>query len=111
MVDVAEVHSTDSSHTIASQRRKKATCKEPGSSAKILTATLDPGEIPFHCELHPYMIGSSCNILCFIDWVFPHVLAATSSNFQIKLYETAPVLLSLSKEVTPSHHLICLCLS
>jgi hypothetical protein len=70
MVDVAEAHSADSSHAIASQRRKKETCKEPGSSAKILTATLDPGEIPFHCELHPYMIGSSCNILCFIDWAF-----------------------------------------
>ena len=30
----------------------------PGSSAKISTASLSPGQVPFHCELHPYMTGT-----------------------------------------------------
>ena len=49
-------------------------------------------------------------ILCFIDWVFSRVSAATSSNFQIRQYGTAPVHLSRSKKVTP-RHLISLRLS
>jgi plastocyanin len=30
----------------------------PGASAKITTASLNSGEIPFHCEVHPYMTGT-----------------------------------------------------
>ncbi len=30
----------------------------PSASAQISTASLKAGEIPFHCDLHPYMTGS-----------------------------------------------------
>jgi plastocyanin len=30
----------------------------PSASAQISTASLKPGEIPFHCDLHPYMTGT-----------------------------------------------------
>jgi cytochrome c oxidase subunit II len=30
----------------------------PSASAKISTASLNPGQIPFHCDLHPYMTGT-----------------------------------------------------
>ena len=30
----------------------------PSASAQISTANLKPGEIPFHCDLHPYMTGT-----------------------------------------------------
>jgi plastocyanin len=30
----------------------------PGASAKVTTASLNPGEIPFHCEVHPFMTGT-----------------------------------------------------
>ncbi len=30
----------------------------PGATAKISTASLNPGEYPFHCDVHPYMIGT-----------------------------------------------------
>jgi plastocyanin len=29
----------------------------PGVSAKISTTNINPGEYPFHCEIHPYMTG------------------------------------------------------
>jgi cytochrome c oxidase subunit II len=29
----------------------------PGASAQILTTSINSGEYPFHCEIHPYMIG------------------------------------------------------
>jgi len=30
----------------------------PAASAKVSTASLNPGEYPFHCEVHPYMTGT-----------------------------------------------------
>jgi len=30
----------------------------PSATAKISTASLNPGEYPFHCDVHPYMIGT-----------------------------------------------------
>jgi plastocyanin len=30
----------------------------PSASAQISTANLKAGEIPFHCDLHPYMTGT-----------------------------------------------------
>jgi plastocyanin len=30
----------------------------PGASAKVTTASLNSGEYPFHCEVHPYMTGT-----------------------------------------------------
>ncbi|MBV9176547.1 MAG: cupredoxin domain-containing protein, partial [Nitrososphaeraceae archaeon] len=30
----------------------------PGASAKVSTASLNSGETPFHCEVHPYMTGT-----------------------------------------------------
>ena len=30
----------------------------PSASAQISTASLKAGEIPFHCDLHPYMTGT-----------------------------------------------------
>jgi plastocyanin len=29
-----------------------------GATAKISTASLNPGEYPYHCDVHPYMIGT-----------------------------------------------------
>jgi plastocyanin len=30
---------------------------EAGATADIETASMDPGEYPFHCSVHPYMMG------------------------------------------------------
>ena len=30
----------------------------PGKTAKINTASLAPGDYPFHCQVHPYMKGT-----------------------------------------------------
>jgi len=30
----------------------------PGASGKVTTASLNSGEYPFHCEVHPYMTGT-----------------------------------------------------
>jgi cytochrome c oxidase subunit 2 len=30
----------------------------PSATAKISTASLNPGEYPFHCDVHPYMVGT-----------------------------------------------------
>jgi len=30
---------------------------EPGATADIETTTINPGEYPFHCTVHPYMMG------------------------------------------------------
>ncbi|MGB7636331.1 MAG: cupredoxin domain-containing protein, partial [Nitrososphaeraceae archaeon] len=30
----------------------------PAASAKVSTASLNSGEYPFHCEVHPYMTGT-----------------------------------------------------
>jgi plastocyanin len=30
----------------------------PGASAKVTTASLNSGQYPFHCEVHPYMTGT-----------------------------------------------------
>ena len=29
-----------------------------GATAKISTASLNPGQYPFHCDVHPYMTGT-----------------------------------------------------
>jgi cytochrome c oxidase subunit II len=31
---------------------------DPGASAQIDTANLDPGDHPYHCTVHPYMLGT-----------------------------------------------------
>jgi plastocyanin len=31
---------------------------DPGASAQIDTANLDPGDHPYHCTVHPYMVGT-----------------------------------------------------
>jgi cytochrome c oxidase subunit 2 len=30
----------------------------PSATGKISTASLNPGEYPFHCDVHPYMVGT-----------------------------------------------------
>jgi plastocyanin len=66
--DTIQVQNKDQSpHTVTSGKSLEDPNKgkmfdtsiiSPGTSAKISTASLNPGQIPFHCDLHPYMTGT-----------------------------------------------------
>ena len=66
--DTIQVQNKDQSpHTVTSGKTLEDPNKgkdfdtsiiSPSASAKISTASLKPGQIPFHCDLHPYMTGT-----------------------------------------------------
>jgi plastocyanin len=66
--DTVQVQNKDQSpHTVTSGKTLEDPNKgkdfdtsiiSPSASAKISTASLKPGEHPFHCDLHPYMTGT-----------------------------------------------------
>jgi cytochrome c oxidase subunit II len=66
--DTVQVQNKDQSpHTVTSGKTLEDPNKgkdfdtsiiAPSASAKISTASLNPGDHPFHCDLHPYMTGT-----------------------------------------------------
>jgi plastocyanin len=66
--DTIQVQNKDSTpHTVTSGKTLEDPNKgkdfdtsiiAPSASAKISTASLNPGDHPFHCDLHPYMTGT-----------------------------------------------------
>jgi cytochrome c oxidase subunit 2 len=55
------VHTVTSGKTLEDPNKGKmfdTSMITPAATAKISTASLNPGEYPFHCDLHPYMIGT-----------------------------------------------------
>jgi cytochrome c oxidase subunit II len=66
--DTVQVQNKDQSpHTVTSGKTLEDPNKgkdfdtsiiNPSASGKISTASLNPGDYPFHCDLHPYMTGT-----------------------------------------------------
>jgi plastocyanin len=55
------LHTVTSGKTLEDPNKGKmfdSSMINPGATAKISTASLNPGEYPFHCDVHPYMIGT-----------------------------------------------------
>jgi plastocyanin len=55
------LHTVTSGKTLEDPNKGKmfdSSMINPGATAKISTASLNPGEYPFHCDVHPYMVGT-----------------------------------------------------
>jgi plastocyanin len=55
------LHTVTSGKTLEDPNKGKmfdSSMINPSATAKISTASLNPGEYPFHCDVHPYMIGT-----------------------------------------------------
>jgi plastocyanin len=55
------LHTVTSGKTLEDPNKGKmfdSSMINPGATAKISTASLNPGEYPYHCDVHPYMVGT-----------------------------------------------------